>query len=133
MLDTSLDHLTPEFKPLAMELIARCIEARCPVVIVNTLRDAAQQQANIIAGVSWTSNSKHLPQPPSMLSDAIDLAPISQYVEHGSMKVNWDVNDPAWSIMGVAGMRLGLRWGAKFPKPDMGHFEYVRAKPVQTT
>lgn len=132
-MDTSLDHLTPEFRPLAMELIARCIEARIPVVIINTLRSPAEQEAELLAGNSWTTHSKHLPQPPSGLSDAIDIAPMSQYTIHGPIKVEWNSKDPNWTIIGSIGTKLGLRWGVSFPKPDLGHFEYVRHGPSLVT
>lgn len=131
-MDTSLDHLTPEFRPLAMELIARCVEARIPVVIINTLRTPAQQETELLEGNSWTKNSKHLPQPPSGLSDAIDIAPMSQYTGHGAIKIDWNPKDPNWAIIGSIGMKLGLRWGNNFPKPDLGHFEYVRHGPPLT-
>ena len=124
-MDTSLDHLTPEFRPLAMELIARCVESGIHVVIINTLRSKAEQQAAIASGSSWTTKSKHLPQAPSGLSDAIDIAPLAQYIQHGSVKVNWNGSDPAWAKMIAIGEAIGLRSGKSFPKPDLGHFEYV--------
>jgi D-alanyl-D-alanine carboxypeptidase len=124
--DTSLDHLAPEFRPLAFELIARCVEARIPIVIINTLRTSAEQAAELAAGNSWTPNSKHLPQPPSGLSLAIDIAPLAQYTEHGESKIDWDDSDSNWNLIGAIGIKLGLRWGKSFPKPDLGHFEYVK-------
>jgi D-alanyl-D-alanine carboxypeptidase len=123
--DTSLDHLAPEFKPLAMELIARCIAERIQVVVINTLRTPAEQAAELASGNSWTSNSKHLPQPPSGLSQAIDLAPLGMYQERGPDKIDWDDSDPSWDSIGAIGVKIGLRWGKSFPKPDLGHFEYV--------
>jgi D-alanyl-D-alanine carboxypeptidase len=123
--DTSLDHLAPEFRPLALELIAQCIQQRIQIVIINTLRTPAEQAAELASGNSWTSNSKHLPQPPSGLSQAIDIAPLSQYTEHGASKIDWDDDDLNWDLIGAIGIKLGLRWGKSFPKPDLGHFEYV--------
>lgn len=125
-MDTSLDHLTPEMKPLAMELLARCVEARIPIIIVNTLRTVEEQETEVALGNSWTSHSKHLPQPPSMMSDAIDIAPLK-----AMGIIDWSDKNPNWVKIIAIGERLGLRSGKNFPKPDLGHFEYVRAAPTE--
>lgn len=121
-----LDDLSPRFKPLAMELLARCTEAGIAVFIVDTLRTVQEQAENIRKGVSWTKNSKHL------TGDAIDLAPYDTWNLHGPDKLQWNADDPAWDVMGVIGERLGLRWGGRWKQKDMGHFEYVE-KPPNTT
>jgi len=54
-----LDDLSDRFRPLAMQLLARTVEAGIPVVIVDTLRTEAEHQANLAKGVSWTTHSKH--------------------------------------------------------------------------
>lgn len=115
-----LDDLSPRMLPLAMQLIARCIEAGIMVQIVDTLRTDAEQKANIAKGVSWTMKSKHL------TGDAIDLAPFEQWNLHGPDKLQWDEHDPAWQQMGAIGERLGLKWGVVMngKRKDLGHFEY---------
>ncbi|MEK9722471.1 MAG: M15 family metallopeptidase [Rhodospirillaceae bacterium] len=118
----ALDDLSPRFKPLAMELLARTVEAGIPVLVVDTLRTPAEHAANLAKGVSWTVHSKHLD------GDAIDIVPYSQYDLHGPDKLQWDAGDPIWQRLGAIGERLGLRWGGRFrppAKPDLGHFEYV--------
>jgi hypothetical protein len=123
----ALDDLSPRFKPLAMELLARTVEAGIPVLVVDTLRTPAEHAANLAKGVSWTARSKHLD------GDAIDIVPYSQYDLHGLDKLQWDVGDPVWQKLGAIGERLGLRWGGRFrapAKPDMGHFEYVTPAPA---
>ena len=125
-MDTKLDSLDPVFRPLAFVLLARFMEARIPVVIVNTRRTAVEQQAALARGVSWVAHSKH--------EDglAIDVAPFSMYALHADNKLLWDTNDPVWLALGRIGEGLGLRWGGRF-KPintlgvgkDPGHFEYV--------
>ncbi|MCI0443039.1 M15 family metallopeptidase [bacterium] len=119
-----LDDLDSRFRPLACELIARCAEQSIAVLIIDTLRTPEEQEQNIIRGVSWTKNSKHLPQLPENKSMAIDLAPFQQYYLHGVKKLQWDATDPAWHIMGSIGEGLGLRWGGRWRKHDLGHFEY---------
>ena len=119
----SLNDLSPRFRPLAMELLARTIEAGVPVVIVDTLRTEAEHKQNVLHGRSWTNHSKHLD------GDAIDICPYSQWDAHGDKKLNWDGGDPVWQRLGVLGEALGLRWGGRWKTPDLGHFEYVERAP----
>jgi hypothetical protein len=114
-----LDDLDPRFKPLALELVARCVEAGIGVMIVDTLRTPAEHAANLAAGVSWTNRSKHLD------GLAIDLAPYEQYALHGPDKLQWNGSDPVWERIGEIGERLGLRWGGRWRQKDLGHFELV--------
>lgn len=122
----ALNDLDSRFRPKAFELLARCIEAGIPVMIVDTLRTPGEQEANLAKGVSATMNSKHLPQPPEGKSLAIDIVPYDTYALHGPDKVHWDTKSPVWLIMGQIGESLGLRWGGRWKTPhDPGHFEYV--------
>jgi peptidoglycan L-alanyl-D-glutamate endopeptidase CwlK len=114
-----LDDLSPRFRPLAFQLLARTVEAGIPVVIVDTLRTAAEHQANLAKGVSWTARSRHLD------GDAIDICPYATWDAAGPDKLNWNVNDPAWKRLGEIGESLGLRWGGRWRQRDLGHFEYV--------
>lgn len=120
-----LDDLSERFKPLAMELVARCVEAGLCILIVDTLRTPMEQAENVRRGVSWTPNSKHL------TGDAIDLVPYDIYSLHGPDKLRWDNTDAAWQTMGAIGKRLGLRWGGEWTVKDMGHFEYVEPRARQ--
>jgi hypothetical protein len=115
----ALADLSDRFRPLAEKLLARCVEARIPIVIIDTLRTPAEHAANLAKGVSWTNHSKHLD------GDAIDICPYAQYDAHGSNKLLWDGGDPIWQRIGVIGETLGLRWGGRWSTPDLGHFEYV--------
>jgi hypothetical protein len=115
-----LDDLSPEFKPLALELLARLTEARIPVLIVDTLRTAAEQAENLKNGVSWTLNSRHL------TGDAIDIVPYQVYHLEGPDKLTWDASNPIWSRIGPIGEKLGLIWGGRWKVRDLGHFERPR-------
>ncbi len=130
-MDTALDSLDPRFKPLAIELLARLVEHRLPVLIVNTRRTDAEQAAAIARHVSWVAHSKHQD------GLAIDVAPYDIYALHGDDKVQWDTKDPVWLKIGAVGEALGLRWGGRFHPInvmgvgiDPGHFELVL--PVST-
>lgn len=115
-----LDDLSPRMMPLAMQLIARCVEAGIMVMIVDTARTAEEQAANVAKGVSWTLKSKHL------TGDAIDICPYSVYDLHGPDKLQWDGGDPIWRKIGAIGEDLGLKWGVikNGVQVDPGHFEY---------
>lgn len=118
-----LDDLDPHFLPLACVFLARLVEARIPVVIIGTRRTQAEQDALVAAGYSWVPRSKHQD------GLAIDVCPIEQFTLHGSMKLEWDADDPAWQTIGAAAEKLGLRWGGRFgppARPDLGHVEMVR-------
>lgn len=115
----ALKDLSPRFRPKAVELLARCVEAGIALMIIDTLRTPEEQAANIAKGVSWTVNSKHL------TGDAIDVCPYDQYFLHAADKLKWDANDPVWQTIGQIGEALGLRWGGRWTHKDMGHFEFV--------
>lgn len=119
----SIDDLDSRIRPLVCELIARCSEQYVAVLVIDTLRTPEEQEQNIIRGVSWTKNSLHLPQPPEGKSLAVDLVPYQQFYLRGNKKLQWDIADPAWHIMGAIGERLGLEWGGRWRQKDMGHFQ----------
>lgn len=119
----ALNDLSPRFKPLAIELLARCVEAGIPVLVVDTLRTPAEHTANLAKGVSWTNHSKHLN------GDAIDICPYATWDAHGPDKLNWDAADPVWTKLWAIGEALGLRWGGHWKVKDLGHFEYVERPP----
>ena len=116
-----LDDLSPAFRPLAIELLARCVEAGIAVMVVDTLRTVEEQRGNIRRGVSWTQNSRHL------TGDAIDIAPYEVWLAKGADKLNWDASDPVWQRLGAIGEALGLTWGGRWKQRDMGHFELPAA------
>lgn len=113
-----LDDLAPHFRPLAVEFLARCVEAGIAVMIVDTLRTADEHADNVRRGVSWTSRSKHL------TGEAIDVCPYDAYALHGPDKLQWNGNDPVWLKLGEIGERLGMTWGGRWQQRDLGHFEY---------
>ena len=113
----ALRDLAPDFRPLAVELLAQCAEAGIPVFIVDTLRTQEEHEKNLAAGRSWTKHSKHL------VGQAIDICPYEVFQSHGPDKLLWNSEDPIWQKIGDIGVKLGLRWGGNWTKRDMGHFE----------
>lgn len=114
-----LNDLSPRFRPLACELLARCVEAGIPIMIVDTRRTPEEQAENLRRRVSWTLESKHV------TGDAIDVAPFEVYQLYGADKIRWNADDPVWYAIGHIGEAIGLRWGGRWKVRDMGHFEYV--------
>jgi peptidoglycan LD-endopeptidase CwlK len=112
------DDLDLYFKPKAIELVARCAESGIPVMIVCTRRSQEEQDAAIASGHSWVTRSKHQD------GLAIDVCPFEEYKLYGPDKLEWDNDAPAWQVIGSLGEHLGLRWGGRWQKKDMGHFEW---------
>lgn len=139
-MDRALASLSSEFRPLAVELLARLVERGVPVLIVQTARTMAEHQANLKSGASRTALSKHLPRKLRGLvagtdnddkADAIDLCPYETYQLCGPDKLAW--NDRAsveaihaFAVIGEVGESLGLRWGGRWHDPhDPGHLELI--------
>jgi hypothetical protein len=142
----ALNDLTPRMRPLAIELIARLVEAGIPVAIIDTLRTREEHLLNIRKGTSGTSLSKHLPlsmrlpkgtklegfsEADMEKSDAIDICPWLVFQADGPDKLNWDASHRVWKSVGAIGESIyigthTLRWGGRWRKPvDPGHFEFA--------
>ena len=118
-----LDDLTPFFRVLAVELLARLVEAGIPVLIVNTLRSVEEQEVNIKNGVSWTKNSRHLPNSIDGKAQAIDICPFEVYRAEGFDKLLWNGSNPLWERIGRIGEAVGLEWGGRWKVRDYSHFQ----------
>ena len=132
MSSRSLDDLDARFRPLAEQVLTKCAAAGLDITIITTLRTPVEQAHAVASGVSWTTHSKHLPQPPDGKSLAIDLAP-TLYLP---MKL-WNPTGALWWIIAQAGVDVGLRSGMdwngiglprtgdnKRAKFDPGHLEW---------
>jgi hypothetical protein len=119
----SLSDLSEKMRPLAVELIARAVEAGIQVKIIDILRTESEQRENLRLGVSWTLRSKHLPDE-SGKSNAIDLAP----VECLSMKA-WGPAHPDWERLAEIAESLGLVAGIRWKQRDCCHFELPLDSP----
>ena len=112
-----LTALHPYFRDRIVELIKVCKAKGIELAVVETYRTHAKQHEYKTMGKSYTSSgagkSKH------QYGLAIDIVPIVNDV------AVWD-NTALWRKVGVAGEKLGLRWGGRWRKPyDPGHFEWT--------
>lgn len=128
----SLDDLDTTLRWWAMEFLARTVERRIPIIIVDTLRTMEEQKANLAKGVSKTLHSKHLPNAQGR-SEAIDIAPYDVYQLYGPDKLSWNVNDPIFKTLADLASECASRHGLTIIRGydwpnhwDAGHFELKR-------
>jgi hypothetical protein len=114
---TDLNSLHPFFRDKIMALITKCKAKGIELAIVETYRTHAKQREYKTMGKKYTASragqSKH------QYGLAVDVVPIVNSV------AVWD-NANLWRKIGVAGEKLGLRWGGRWRDPyDPGHFEWT--------
>jgi peptidoglycan L-alanyl-D-glutamate endopeptidase CwlK len=116
----SIDELASYMQPLCTQFLAAAQAAGIECFLVDTGRTQGEQQTKLSQGVSWTQNSRHLPQPPEMKSEAFDVVPKA----YMSMK-NWNPYGDYWDKLGEIGKGLGLKWGGDWiGHRDPGHFQW---------
>ena len=126
-----MDELASYFRPFAEQLLDVARQRGLDPVIEDTGRTVTEQQVKLIQGVSWTQRSKHLPQPPEMKSEAIDIVPRACMVlKYWGWNGNVGNSHPHWERLIEIGRNLGLRCGVDFPHPDPGHFQYKHKDEV---
>lgn len=140
-MDRALDSLSSDFRPIVDKILAKLVERRVAVMIVQTSRTPEQAAANVANKTSATIHSKHLPRflrgpvhPEVDLSkcDAIDLCPFETYQMFGDEKLHWTDDDSpqakaAWGAIGEEAEKLAnARWGGRWHAPhDPGHIEFL--------
>jgi len=112
-----LHALHPYFRDRIIQLINVCKEQGIELSIVESYRTHAKQHEYKSMGAKYTRSgagkSKH------QYGLAVDLVPIVDSV------AVWD-DIALWRKIGVAGEKLGLRWGGRWKHPyDPGHFEWT--------
>jgi hypothetical protein len=120
-----LSELATYFLPQVVELLERLTEAGLEPVVEDTGRTFTEQEQKLNLGVSWTTKSKHLPQPPEMKSEAIDIVPRACMAEKfWGWTGEIETSHPHWARMIEIVESLGLKSGVHFPHSDPGHCEY---------
>jgi len=117
------------------EQVALYAQGRDDLVIVNMLRCAAglppiDEEANQ-RKVTWTLKSNHLIDLDDQISDndksrAFDIAIVHAGKPVWDVKVDVNADSiPDYEQAGKIGESVGLRWGGRFRRPDMPHFEDI--------
>jgi len=112
-----LHALHPVFRDKVIQLINACKEQGIELSVVESYRTHAKQYEYKSMGAKYTRSgagkSKH------QYGLAVDLVPVVDSV------AVWD-DVLLWRKIGVAGEKLGLRWGGRWKRPyDPGHFEWT--------
>lgn len=124
----SLDECASYVRPLFEELLARAKAKGLDPVVEDTGRTDVEQSVKIATGVSWTAHSRHLPQPPEMKSEAIDIVPKACIkLKYWGWNGTVETSHPDWGELIEIGESLGLECGVYFPHPDPGHFQWKRS------
>lgn len=114
-----IDELTSFLQPICEQFLALAQARGIECLLVDTGRTQIEQQVKLKQGVSWTNNSKHLPQPPEGKSLAFDVVPKAYLAYKG-----WNPSGAYWEQLGEIGESLGLKWGGRWVSHvDLGHFE----------
>jgi hypothetical protein len=112
-----LEALHPFFRDKVIELIRICKDAGITLAIVETYRTPSKQAEYFAMGRAYTNTSGGRSRHQYGL--AVDLVPVVDSV------AVWN-NHRLWRKIGVAGERLGLRWGGRWKVLyDPGHFEWT--------
>ena len=122
----SKQHIS-EGKPDLQRWVMRTIElSEVDISAVDCRRTIEEQRENIEKGVSWTMDSRHLPDPDDNLAYAIDLYPYH----------NGKTDHSEWLYRKIAkagfqaAIELGIdiRWGGNWKRPDKPHWQLSRSK-----
>ena len=123
----SLDGLASYFRPLAEALLQQATDAGLYPEVEDTDRTPEEQKVKVATGVSHILLSRHLPQPPEMKSEAIDIVPRACIpLKYWGWNGKVENSHPHWGKLIEIGKSLGMVCGVYFPRSDPGHFEWKR-------
>jgi len=121
----NINELASYLQPVCLQFLLNAESAGISCLLVDTGRTPSEQQQKLSQGVSWTQNSRHLPQPPEMKSEAFDVVPKEYLAIKG-----WNPYGDYWDKLGEIGKALGLQWGGDWlTHRDPGHFQWKHEIP----
>jgi len=122
----SKQHIS-EGKPDLQRWVYRMLElCEVDVSAVDCRRTIEEQRENIEKGVSWTMDSRHLPDPADNLAYAIDLYP---YHNGGTDHSGWLYRKIAKAgFQAAIELGIDIRWGGNWKKTDKPHWHLSRSK-----
>lgn len=115
--DRDIAHVCPCLREKWERLVDALENEECYMATIETRRDPRRQAYYLAKGVSWTKNSRHLPNAKG-LSLAIDACP----AEYLTMK-GWNAAGRLWTVYGEMAEAMGLRWGGRWKQRDLCHVE----------
>lgn len=112
-------------KPDIVAVVRRAILiSRMDFSVVDCLRTVLEQQENIKNGVSWTMDSRHLPDEDGF-AFAVDLYP---YYERKTQHRPWMYRRIAAAMFSAAiVLSVDIEWGGFWKNQDMPHWQLSRA------
>lgn len=113
-------------KPDIVAVVRRAIQiTQVDFSVVDCLRTVAEQRENIKNGVSWTMDSRHMPDQDG-LAFAVDIYP---YHEGKTQHRPWLYRKIAKAMFRAA-IELGvdIEWGGFWKGPDMPHWQLSKSK-----
>ena len=129
----SLDELASYVRPLAQQVLDKGNAQGLDLIVEDTGRTETEQQLKLASGVSWTTRSKHLPQPPEGKSEAIDFVPRACIpLKYWGWNGRVDNSHPSWGKLIAIVESLGLHSGVHFTHPDPGHAQYIHPTATST-
>ena len=136
MSDRNIADLDPVLQPLAQKFIETCKESGITVILTETYRSSADQDADYAKGRTTDggiiTNARGGQSPHNCTTDigapaskAFDFAIIA---DNG--RLDWDASDAAWTTAISIGESLGLVSGSTWHSiKDWPHFELPNFKP----
>lgn len=122
----SRSHLS-EGKPSIIRVVQRAIQiTTVDFSVVDCRRTISEQEANILTGVSWTLDSRHLPDTSDNLAFAVDIYPWHEGKTNHSVTLYRKIA----AAMFRAGIEEGIdiEWGGFWETPDNPHWQLSRRK-----
>ena len=121
-----------EVKPILQEWAHRTLElSAVDISVVDGRRTIEEQAENVKNGVSWTMDSRHLPDPVDNLAFALDLYPF--------VGGKTDHSEVAYQKLAKAGfaaaceLGIDIRWGGFWETPDRPHWQLSVKKYPKTS
>jgi peptidoglycan L-alanyl-D-glutamate endopeptidase CwlK len=147
MPNRKINHLHPSVADKCVTLMSLCKAKGINIIVTSTLRTAAEQRALYAQGrmpldvvnalrkdadlvplterygsrkVTWTRTSLH------QFGCAFDIAIVKDQKAIWDLKADVNANDiHDYEEIGALGESIGLRWGGRFGRRDLVHFEYT--------
>lgn len=119
----SHNHLSQAKQPLVW-VVERAIEiTEIDFSVVDCRRTIEEQRQNIVDGVSWTMDSRHLPDPDG-IDDLVWAADIYPWYRDATDHVEWLYRKIAKAMFQAAiEFHVDIEWGGFWKKPDNPHWQ----------